>query len=357
MDLGTLFTYQPELIELGVRHVLADPKIGSLIISLAMPGPEASVNWLGHYLRGSADSQKPAIFVMQNEDVPLAPEFVEQARRHGAIVMRSPERAVRALARFTRFGRGQPAVSPTSFGTESCLPQFTLGQGPLAEWRGKEVLSQLGVKVPDGALATGINEALVIANRVGYPVVLKAQAATLAHKSEVGGVLLNIKDDSELRSAWSRIQDNVHAALPELALDGILVETMSDRGLELVVGASRDSQWGPIIMVGLGGVWVEALGDVKLLPPGLPASAVVERLQTLKASKLLNGFRGSHPVDLQEVARVVSIVGQMMQERPEILEIDINPLVVYGEGQGATALDALLICEDPASTPTQEVSP
>jgi acyl-CoA synthetase (NDP forming) len=176
-------------------------------------------------------------------------------------------------------------------------------------------------------------------------VVLKAQAATLAHKSEVGGVLLNIADEAALRAAWQRLHDNVRRAEPSLVLDGALVEKMGERGLELVVGASRDPNWGPILMVGLGGIWVEALGDVQLLAPDLPRSAIVQRLRSLKAAKLLDGFRGAPAVDLDAVAEVVARLGQLMLQHPEIIEVDINPLVAYGKGEGVVALDALIVTQ------------
>lgn len=347
LDLGTLFTYKPELIEIGVSNVLADPAVGSLLVSMAMPGPEASLIWLRHYLKGTASqSQKPAIFVMQNEDVPLAPEFIEEARQNRAIIMRSPERAIRALARVTKFGRRQEELDSSSATTPISIPaDLQLGSGVQTEWIGKRALKKLGITVPKGDLATSSEEAIRIANSIGYPVVIKAQAATLAHKSEVGGVLLNISDDSALKDAWAQLYENVAKGAPGLELEGVLVEAMGQRGLELVVGATRDPQWGPIVMIGLGGVWVEALGDVQLLPPKLPQPAIIDRLLSLKARKLLTGFRGTHAVDLKAVTEVVATVGQLMLDHPEISEIDVNPLVAYSEGNGVVALDALIVCD------------
>lgn len=344
LDLGTLVGWKPQLISLGVSAVLADPGIGSVLVSLPMPEPQASVTWLQSFLDGIRGSRKPAILVMQNEDVPLAPAFVELARSHGAIIMRSPERAMRALARVTQFGRTEAAKSTSQREIGSPVSNLpTLGSGTQPEWVGKQVLRALGIATPDGALATTPDEAVQIAQRIGYPVVAKAQAATLAHKSEVGGVLIGIKDDQALRQAWGHLHDNVGRAAPSVKLDGILVEAMGERGLELVVGASRDAQWGPILMVGLGGVWVEALGDIKLLPPDLPRKAIIEQLRSLKAAKLLTGFRGSPAVDLDAVADVVVSVGQLMLSRPDIVEVDVNPLVAYPHGQGVMALDALVV--------------
>jgi acetate---CoA ligase (ADP-forming) len=218
-----------------------------------------------------------------------------------------------------------------------------LGHGPQPEWLGKKVLAAAGIAIPAGALARSVNEAVETARRIGYPVVLKAQAATLMHKTEAGGVLLNIADEPTLRRAWQTMTDNVARAAPGVKLDGMLVERMSARGLELVIGAKRDPEWGPVVLVGLGGIFIEALGDVRLLPPDLAESAIVDELDKLQGAKLLRGFRGAPAVDIEAVARTAALIGRLMQTMPEIMEIDINPLVAYPKGDGVTALDALIV--------------
>lgn len=344
LDLGTLIGPRPELITLGVAAEQDDPAIGSLLVSLPMPSPEIAPVWLEAYLRGMEGRTKPAIFVMQNEDMPLPPALVERAARQGTVVMRSPERALRALAAFTRFGRlqvewhdGPARVSLPGSG----LP--ALASGTLPEWLGKRLLAAAGLATPPGALARSLDEALATAARIGYPVVMKAQAAALAHKTEAGGVLLNIADETALRQAWQQLHANIARHAPGLVLDGVLVETMAAKGLELMVGAVRDAQWGPVLMLGLGGIWVEVLGDVQLLSPDLPHAAIVARLRSLKAARLLQGFRGAPAVDLDAVARAVAAIGALMLQRPEIAEIDVNPLLAYGPERGVLALDALVV--------------
>jgi succinyl-CoA synthetase beta subunit len=115
-------------------------------------------------------------------------------------------------------------------------------------------------------------------------------------------------------------------------------------GLELAIGARRDPAWGPILMVGLGGIWIEALEDVRLLPPDLPEAAIIDELLHLKAAKLLGDFRGAGRVDVAAVARAVSLIGRLMLTKPEITEIDVNPLIGHRDGKGVMALDALIIC-------------
>ena len=196
----------------------------------------------------------------------------------------------------------------------------------LAEYAGKQYLAQLGIKVPEGALARDVAEAAAIAKRIGYPVVLKAQAAALGHKSDAGGVMLNIADEANLRHSWTRIMGNVSRAHPNLMLEGMLVERMMAPGLEMIVGAKRDPDWGPVVLVGLGGIWIEALNDACLLPPGLPEGLILEELNKLKASKLLHGSRGMAPVDCAAVAHTVSVIGQLMLARPELRRGGYQPI-------------------------------
>jgi succinyl-CoA synthetase beta subunit len=173
--------------------------------------------------------------------------------------------------------------------------------------------------------------------------VLKAQAAALSHKTEAGGVMLNLTDEAALRAAWDTMMRSVKRTAPDVALDGALVETMSPKGLELMVGAKRDPGWGTVLLLGLGGIWVEAIGDVQLLPVDASEAQIVEALGRLRSAKLLAGFRGAPPADIEAVAKVVMAIGRLMRTVPGITEIDVNPLMVHAKGQGATALDALIV--------------
>jgi succinyl-CoA synthetase beta subunit len=199
--------------------------------------------------------------------------------------------------------------------------------------------------VPDGDLASTADEAAVVAERIGYPVVLKAQAAALSHKTESGGIALDLTDESALRAAWDTTMRNVKRAAPDVSLDGVLVEKMSPRGIELMVGAKRDPGWGTVLLLGLGGIWVEALGDVQLLTGTADEAQIREALGNLRSAKLLAGVRGAPPADVDALVQVVLAIGWLMQTVPELTEIDVNPLMVHVEGEGATALDALIVTD------------
>jgi len=218
-----------------------------------------------------------------------------------------------------------------------------LGTGTQPEWLGKMVLGAAGIAVPAGKLARSAEEAAAVAGFIGYPVALKAQAAALSHKTEAGGVVLNIADEATLLGAWETMMQRVARAAPGMTLDGALVERMSRRGIELMIGAKRDPQWGTVLVLGLGGIWVEALGDVQVLPGTADKTQVLEALHRLRSAKLFKGVRGAPPADVDAAADAVVALGRLMAAVPALTEIDVNPLMVQGKGQGVTALDALIV--------------
>ena len=162
------------------------------------------------------------------------------------------------------------------------------------------------------------DDAVGAAQQIGYPVVLKAQAASLPHKTEVGGVALSLTDEAAVRTAWDNMMRNVKHAAPNTTLDGALIEKMSPRGIELMVGAKRDPGWGTVLLLGVGGIWVEALGDLQVLPATADKQQIIAALGKLRAAELLGGMRGAPPADLTAVAEVVLAIGGLMQSVPEI---------------------------------------
>ena len=344
LDLATQALWQPELVGIGCKAILDDPALGSLLISIPNSGPQHSIRYIKDIVEVTKGSTKPVILAMLGDRSPLPPEFVEIARENRVMLSRSSERSLKAMATVTEYGqrlaalKAQGAAKPAPF---QKLPK--LGSGTQAEWLGKQVLAAAGIKVPAGGLAKTAEEAAQIAAKIGFPVAMKAQAAALAHKTEAGAVVLNLADAAAVRGAWGSLAANVERAQPGLKLDGVLVEKMAPKGLELVIGAKRDESWGPVLLVGLGGVLVEALGDVRLLPPDLPEAQIVQELRKLRAAKLLDGFRGMPAVDVEAVAHVAALVGRLMLTQPEIMEIDVNPLFAHARGQGVTAVDALFV--------------
>ncbi len=344
LDYTTVAMRDPAAMGTVIDAVAEDPNCGCLIVSQMAGSAMNQRDKAAHMLPAVVRARKPAALVIMGDEGPLLPEFRTAIADSGVPFFRSPDRALRAMALVARYGQALgrhrapvPVASPAP-----AIPALS-GQGVVAEYQGKAWLAAAGVPTPAGALARTLDQALDVALGLGYPVVIKAQAAALPHKSDVGGVIVNIKNADALRQAWERLHSNIAAARPDLVLDGLLVEKMGEAGIELVVGARRDAQWGPIVLVGLGGIWIEALKDVRLMAADAGPAQVLEELGRLKAAALLRGLRGQAPVDLAAVAQTVTRIGALMRATPSLLEIDINPLVA--SPSGVMALDALLVFE------------
>lgn len=341
LDLTTVVTSDLGLMGDAAATLLEDPEVGSIVYAIPGRGP-MSVKWLSGICDATVGATKPVIISVLGDEGAWRKDFEDLARARGAVISRSPERAIRAIAAITEYGRQLTIGSDDAAAPEPALEPVS-GPGTLPEWQSKAVIQQLGIAIPAGALAKTPDEAAAIAARIGYPVVLKLQSADLPHKTEVGGVILGLSDEQALRAAFTELEARAASAAPAARIDGMLVEAMSQKGLELVVGATRDEAWGPVVMVGLGGIMVEALNDVRLLAADLPEDAIVAELRKLQSAPLLSNFRGKPAPDVAAVARTVAAVGRLMRARPEIAEIDINPLVAFQDGEGAVALDALVM--------------
>jgi acyl-CoA synthetase (NDP forming) len=336
--LDTTAGFTPAMLPAVTKALIDDPNIGSLFISFPINTgiPARAFN------DGMAHSDKPKVLVALGDTWPLNDDVIAALNESPAVCSRSSDRMLRAIALYTRYGRllARPHAAPSPAPIAG-LPK--LGKGPQPEWLGKQVLAAAGLRVPEGALARTADEAAAIAAKIGFPVVLKAQAAALSHKTEAGGIALNLEDEAALRAAWGQMMASVKRAAPDVALDGALVEAMCPRGVELMVGAKRDPGWGTVLLLGLGGIWVEALGDVQLLPGSADAAQIREAIGRLRSAKVLAGVRGAPPSDVEAVVQVVLAIGRLMRSVPEIAEIDVNPLMVHAAGQGVTALDALIV--------------
>lgn len=340
-DIGTTGFANPGIYGTSAAALLKDPNVGTVLLSYVGGSPNLQIAKSDAILPVAAVATKPVILNIVGDDYPLDPEFMRAIRESGIPFFRSPERAMSAMAVISNYADDLAATTDRA-GDGARYPSLP-NSGLVVEHAGKRILDDLGIATPKGELAKTADEAVQAARRIGYPVVMKAQAAALAHKSDVGGVVVGIATDDALRQAWDRMHASIGKAKPGLVLDGVLIEEMAKPGLEMVVGAKRDPQWGPVVLVGLGGVWIEALADIRLLPADISRERAIAEIGKLKAAKLLGPFRGQPARDVAAIADVVVKLGALMRATPEIAEVDINPLVVYGEGQGAIALDALFV--------------
>lgn len=283
-------------------------------------------------------ADKPIIIAGLDDGAPVPPEHIASLREAGTPYFPSTERAFRAVARLADSSRREVAEK-----IHDAAPLRGLETGIVPEYRAKQLLGPIGIRFPAGRLASTPDEAIAIAEEIGYPVVLKAQSANLSHKSDAGGVIVGLDDSDALAAGWKRLAANIAQHRPGLSLDGVLVERMGSRGLELIIGGRNDPEWGPVVLVGFGGIQAEILQDVRLLTPDLPRNAILAELGKLKSAALLNGFRGEPARDIDAVAEIVEQVSRLLVSNPSIQEIDLNPVVVHAAGEGAVALDALLL--------------
>ena len=339
LDITTVGLANPRIFGDTAQAVLDDPGVGGVVLAFIPGAPEFQMVRCRSLLPAIEHSLKPVAFSMFGDETHLVEEFPRTLRERNLPLFRSPDRALRAMAHVNAYGRAR--LRTASVPARATQPIRIAERGAVAEYRAKEYLRTLGIAVPKGGLAKTVDGACAIAKDIGYPVVLKAQSAALPHKSDAGGVIIGIGDEAALRAQWPVLQGNVARAKPGLALDGVLVEGMAKPCLEMIVGARRDPEWGPLLVIGLGGIWTEALKDVVLLSPDIGEDEIVEALGRLNGAALLEGLRGAPPSDKRAVAQIAAKLGALLRATPELLDIEINPLVAYP--QGALALDALMI--------------
>jgi len=215
------------------------------------------------------------------------------------------------------------------------------GRRKLLEHEAFEVIRAYGIPAPETGLAKTPEEAAELADKIGYPVVLKIVSPDISHKSDVGGVILNVNSKEEAVEAFNKIQENVKAKATGARIVGILVQKMAPKGLEVIIGGLRDNIFGPVVMFGIGGIFVEVLRDVSFRIAPLSEEDAIEMMKEIKASKLLEGYRGQPPVDKKSLAKIILGVARLLEENPEMESIDLNPVMAYPDK--AIVVDARVI--------------
>ncbi|WP_307197023.1 acetate--CoA ligase family protein [Neobacillus niacini] len=215
----------------------------------------------------------------------------------------------------------------------------------LTEIESKEILNEIGIATPRFELATTADEAVLFADKLGYPVVLKIVSPEITHKSDANGVMLNLLSANEVKNAFSKIINNAFKYDESARVLGVSVQTMIKKGTEVIIGMKRDENFGPVLLFGLGGIFVELLKDVSLKVLPLDDVDIDKMFAEIKGGKILNGYRNSKPADLEELKQIIKKVAQLSSEYPEIFELELNPVLVQEKDKGAIALDARIILQ------------
>jgi acetyltransferase len=322
-----------------------DPEIDAIIVILtpqAMTQPAETARAIAAAHRG----EKPLLvsFMGGSDVMPGRDELVAA----GLPDYPSPERAIRALRAMVSYSQwlARPPRVITRFRVNRRRVQRILGrhqrsgQLQVSEAQAKEVLRAYDFNVPPGVLAASAEDAIEFAERIGYPVAMKIASPDVIHKSDIGGVKLNLGSADAVRDAFDLMMLRVEQRVPGARIDGVYVEAMVRRGREIILGMTRDPQFGPMLMFGLGGIFVEVMKDVTFHIAPITKEEAVQMLRATKSFALLTGVRGQESVDLGAIAEALQRISQLVTDFPEIEEMDINPFIVGTTGSPAIAADA-----------------
>ena len=335
--------------EHATHLVLTDPNVDGLIV-IVTPQAMTEIEKTAHAVgRMAQETDKPVLGCFMGEARIEA--GVEVLRRYGIPNYPFPERAAAALAAMSAYRRERERpifeVQPCDVCTQPVRELFDRvraeGRVSIGDAEAREVLEAYGFPIPESRLAKTPEEAVEIAEEIGYPVVLKVASPDILHKTDVGGVKLDLSTPDDVRDAFDLITYRAGRYVPGARLWGCLVQQMVPGGREVLVGMSRDPQFGPLVAFGLGGIYVEALKDVAFRVAPFSRQEAEEMMREIRSYPLLEGIRGQPPADHEAMVDALLRISQLVTDFPEIVELDINPLIVFEEGRGAMAIDMRLV--------------
>ncbi|MFZ5764651.1 MAG: acetate--CoA ligase family protein [Thermodesulfobacteriota bacterium] len=329
----------------AIEAAQADEAVDAIIVILtpqAMTRPAETARAIA----ASLDGKKPVLasFMGGKEVMPGRRELGGA----GLPEYDSPERAVAALKAMYDYAawKQRPPRIVTRFPVNRrrveriITRQQRTSRLQLGEVKSKSILDAYGFKIPEGRLATSADEAVEIAKRVGFPTAMKIVSPDVVHKTDLGGVQLNLASADKVRDAYDLMMLRIREKAPEARIKGVYVEEMVDPGLEVIIGMSRDPQFGPMLMFGLGGIFVEVMKDVTFHLAPITSDEAMQMLLATRSYEILKGKRGQQGVDLEAIAGGLQRISQLTTDFPQIVELDINPFIVGGLGSDAVVADA-----------------
>ena len=342
----------PERYVLAVKAAQDDPTVDAIIVILtpqAMTQPAETARAIAGCLRG----EKPVLVsFMGGEDVMPGREELVAANLPD---YPSPERAVGALKAMVDYAAWlkRPPRVVTRFRVNKRRVQrivnrhIKTGQYQMGEAQAKAILRAYEFNVPPGSVAATVEEAVECAEKIGYPVAMKIASPDIIHKSDIGGVKLGLGSAEMVRDAFDLMMLRIRQRVPEARIDGVYIEQMCRRGREIILGMTRDPQFGPMLMFGLGGIFVEVMKDVTFHIAPITYDEAMQMLESTKSFALLKGVRGQASVDLSAIASGLQRISQLVTDFPQIVEMDINPFIVGELGTDSVAADARITLEKP----------
>ena len=346
LDMTASLSYDADLYAGALRTVMDDPNIGmvligyTLLLEIADPCIHYMYKGIEKVVQEKGGNCKPIAMIPFAENT-RNPEYQEKLFQIGVPVLPPPVYAFKLLRHLADFIAYEPETKTLELAVGHPKSEETQA---LSEHESKQELKVYGVPVPDEVIVTSKEEAAQFAKNHPDPLVMKVESADILHKSDVGGVKLNVCGPEAAEKAYEEIMESVTAKRPDAHINGILTVPMLDAGVEIIIGVNNDLQFGPMIMVGMGGVFVEVFKDVALYPAPLKEEEALEMLKSLKSFKLLNGYRGTEKCDIKALCQTIVAISNYAQANKDVLkELDINPLFVYPEGKGVGVADALIV--------------
>lgn len=345
LDMTATLSYEVDKYAGALKTVLEDPNIGIVVVgyTLALEIADPAIHYMAPGIAkalAEAKVKKPVAMLPFIENS-RNPEYQEKLSAAGVPILPPPVYALPIL----KYAADYAAFNPAERTLELAMPsRRPAGRRTLSEFESMKMLKKYGIGVPGGGLAATAEEAVKLAAEIKGQVVLKVASADIPHKTDAGGVKLRLEGAAAVESAFEEIMASCRAYKPEAVIDGVFVQEMLAPGLEVILGVNNDPQFGPMVLCGLGGVFVEIFKDTSLYPAPLNEREARGMVERLKALPLFKGYRGQKPLDLEALVKTIVAVGNLAADHKDsLLELDINPLFVYPEGGGVRAADALLV--------------
>ena len=329
----------------AIKSAQADPDVDAILVVLTPQAMDYPAE-VAKAIATSLDGVKPVLAAfMGGYSLMLSRQELADA---GLPLYKSPERAVAALKAMREYGawKQRPPRTVTRFKVNRRRVERILtrrqrtGMLQLGEVKGKDVLGAYGFHVPTGALASSAEEATEIAERIGYPIAMKIVSPDIVHKSDLGGVFLNVANREAAEDTYDLMNLKIRKKIPDARIEGVYVEKMATKGLEVIIGMTRDPQFGPMLMFGLGGIFVEVMKDVTFHLAPITEQEAIQMLKSTKSYAMLQGRRGQDGVDVAAIASGLQRISQLTTDFPQILELDINPFIVGEFGSEPVVADA-----------------
>ena len=340
---------QHDRYEAALNVVLEDPNVDAIVVLLTPQAMTDIENIARVIVQASKRQSKPILACFMGlVDISAGVNILKE---NGVPAYSFPEDAVRALAAMVRYVDWvrRPRTGVKTFPVNTDKARQLLKEAPVSEHGfvpeevALQVLEAYGFPMLPWGVAKTPDEAVAVARQIGYPVALKILSPDIVHKFDVGGVQLNLNNDSDVRQAFERIINSVKQHIPEAKIEGVLVQAMAKKGREVILGMKRDPQFGPILMFGLGGIYVEVLKDVTFRFAPVRELGAYRMVRDIKTYRLLEGVRGEPPADIDKIVECIERLSQLAMEQDLIEELDINPLIVYPQGEGAVVVDVRIM--------------